>query len=119
MAAYPSGAVGAPTPCRPEARTRAYSSTTCTLLHVNRGEVLEPALRADKALDVLGHRPGITVMDDEHPGRVVNKDLVRFLDIGDVLLRVGRLFNPVDQRVVLRVLPIRPVAALWRHVGRQ
>src|SRR5215831_10532291 len=95
MAAYPSGAVGAPTPCRPEARTRAYSSTTCALLHVNRGEVLEPALRADKALDVLRHGSGVAVMDDEHPGRVVDENLVRLLDIGDVLLRVGRFFDPV------------------------
>ena len=35
------------------------------LLHIDVGEILEPALRADKAFDVLGHRARIKVVHDE------------------------------------------------------
>ena len=35
------------------------------LFHIDPGEILEPALRAHKAFDVLGHRPRIEVMHDK------------------------------------------------------
>src|SRR5262249_17575455 len=50
--------------------TAAFPATR-RLFHVNPGEVLEPALRADETLDVLGHRPRITVVDDEQPHRLL------------------------------------------------
>ena len=49
-------------------------------------------------------------MDDEHPGRVVDENLVRLLDVGDVLLRIGRFFDPLYQRQ----LDQRSQQLIWR-----
>src|SRR5215471_13304443 len=55
---------------RIKTHTVAFPATR-RLFHVDPREVLEPALRADKTLDVLGHRPRIAVVDDEQPHRLV------------------------------------------------
>ena len=45
-------------------------------MHADEGEVEEPGLRRDEALDPLGHGSRVEVMDDVEHGRVVHQTLV-------------------------------------------
>ena len=47
-------------------------STAVLLLHVDRGEVLKPALRTGEPLDVLRHCPRVAVVHDEQPDGLVD-----------------------------------------------
>ena len=86
-------------------------------LHVDDREVLEPALRADEALDLLGHRPRVAVVHDEGPGRLIDDYFVRALRILEDLGLVIRVLDAVDQLVELLVFPVRSVAALRSGIG--
>ena len=82
---------------------------------IDSGEVLEPALRADKAFDVLGHRARIEVVHNEQPGGIVDDHLTRPSDVGGDLFRITRLLDLIDQRIEFRVLPIGPVETVGRE----
>src|ERR1700738_1357107 len=50
--------------------------TSFISLHANEGQIDEPGLRRDEALDLRTHRAGIEIVDDIEPGRIV-QPLVR------------------------------------------
>ncbi len=59
------------------------------LLHVDPSEVLEPTLRAEKALHLLAHGSRVQIVNDEQPRRIVDDDLVCLADVGGDLFGVG------------------------------
>jgi hypothetical protein len=64
-------------------------SSPALLLHVDPSEVLEPTLRADKALHMLAHGPRVQIVNDEQPRRIVDNDLVCLADVGGDLIWIG------------------------------
>src|SRR6202011_5068984 len=65
---------GATTRCDCQASSKPRRRTS--LFHTDPGEILEPALRADKPFDMLRHRARVEVMHDEQPSGIVDDHLV-------------------------------------------
>src|SRR5690349_18971987 len=56
-------------------------------VHVDAGEILEPALRRAKAFYLGRHRSRVQVVDDPYPGRLVDDQLMRR---GEDFVTLGR-----------------------------
>src|SRR5687767_10939321 len=76
------------------------------LLDLDRGQVLEPALRGDEAAHPPAHGARVEVMDDPEPGRIIDQPLMRRaqqrLDAG----RIGRGLQLREGRIEALIAPM-------------
>src|SRR6516165_10887435 len=69
------------------------------LLDPHARQILEPALRADEAMDLFGHGPRVAVVDDPYPRCVVYQDLVHRGEGLAELVLVACAFHLAQQRI--------------------
>src|ERR1700726_1490227 len=86
-------------------------------VHVDAGEILEPALRRAKAFYVGRHRSRVQVVDDPYPGRLVDDQLMRRGEDVVALGRDERLLRLRQQFVDLGIAEMTPIPVGWREAG--